>query len=160
MNLPPNIKPQNAFFWLRLYLCCSTFVVNTITLTASASLNAQMASKAGQGAIIVTVLLLCCAAVALADLCINDVLPDSWNFRFALEHRHLGYVAIASLNLSFIFTMAKVDAITVLAARYLLDAVFCAFVAWAHILINHPQSKFPAIDRRKGSNENRNLGMP
>lgn len=159
MLLPPNIKPEHSFLWLRLYLCCSTIVVNTITLGAAGSLNAQLTARAGAGAVIVTWLLMFCALVALVDLFINDILPDSFNFRFASEHRHLGYVAIASLNLSFVFAMAKADAITMLAARYLLDAVFCTFVAWAHIVINHPKSKFPAVDRRKDKNENRNLGM-
>lgn len=149
MLLPPNIKPEHSFLWLRLYLCLSTIVVNTITLAATTSLNAQLTARAGTSAVIVTWLLLLCAFIALADVVINDVLPDSWNFRFASEHRHLGYVAVASLNLSFVFVMAKADSITVLAARYVLDAIFCAFVAWAHILINHPQNKYPTIDRRK-----------
>lgn len=149
MQLPPNIKPEQSFLWLRLYLCLSTVVVSTITLVADGSLNAQLAESAGRSAIFVTWLLLLFAVVALLDIFINDVLPDQWHFFFAREHRHLGYVVIASLNLSFIFTMAKADAVTWLAARYLLDAVFCAFVAWAHTIVNHPKSRYPAIDRRK-----------
>ena len=86
--------------------------------------------------------------MGLADIIINDLLPERWQLRFLLRHRHLGYIGIAALNLSYVFAMARADSLTVLAARYLLDATFCTFVAWGHVMANQPQRNYPYVERR------------
>ena len=93
-------------------------------------------------------LLVVLVLVALADIVINDLLPERWQLLFVLRHRHLCYIGIALLNLSYVFAMASANSLSVLAARYLLDATFCTFVAWGHVLSNQPQRNYPYVERR------------
>lgn len=147
------LKPAQAFLYLRIYLVMSTYVVSLISLASAHSLNANMIAAAGPSALVVTWLLVLLASVALVDIIINDVLSDHWRLPWALAHRHLGYVGMAVLDLSFVFAMARAETLTWLAARYLLDASFCTLVAWGHIIANQPSRAWPAVERRQRSTD-------
>lgn len=141
--------PHKAFLPLRLYLCFSTLVVSLISLASTESLNASLINRAGPSGYIVTWILVFFAVIGMIDAIINDILPDRWSFPTAAYYRHLGFIAIASMNLAFIMTMAKNNAITWLAARYLLDACFCTFVAYGHIKVNLKKAKYQGAERRR-----------
>lgn len=147
-------QPNKAFLPLRLYLCLSTLVVSLISLASTTSLNATLIAAAGVSGLVVTWILAVFGMIGLADAIINDILPDRWQFPTAAYYRHLGFIAIASLNLAFILTMAKNNTITWLAARYLLDACFCTFVAYGHIKVNlKKKTNYDGVERRHRSSE-------
>lgn len=144
-----HLQPHRAFLPLRIYLCFSTLVVALISLAAPTSLNARLIAQSGASGLVVSWLLGCFALIGLADALINDILPARFTIPLALQHRHLGYIGIASLNVAFLYAMARSDAVTWLAARYALDATFCTLVAWGHIRANQVSRNYPYVERRQ-----------
>lgn len=145
--------PSKAFLPMRLYLCFSTLVVSLISLASHDSLNATLIAKSGVSGYIVTWTLLLFGLIGLLDAFINDILPDRWSFPTAAYYRHLGFIAIASLNVAFLLTMAKNNTVTWLSARYFLDACFCAFVAYGHVKVNLKSRRYLGEERRHRSNK-------
>lgn len=63
--------------------------------------------RAGAGGYVALAALLALSTVALADVLVNDVLPDRFVMRFGLKHRHTIYMLMSLGCLSIVFVLVK-----------------------------------------------------
>lgn len=142
-------SPATAYLPLRTYLCLRTLVVAVVCLGLAESLNGRLIAQAGAVGYAVVAVQVLCALIGLADVFINDVLPERFHMHWARAHRHYGYIGLALGNCAFLLVMAKADTLTLLALSYLVDAAFACFVAVGTVLRNQRSRLYPYVDRRK-----------
>lgn len=113
---------------LRLYVCLSTIVSAAIAAGEPGSLNAHLLEASGPVGNAVVALMVVMAMVGLVDTVANDVLGRD-SMPSAVEHRSSGYVALAVLNIAWLWVMVHRDLESMLMLRYALDAAACVWVA-------------------------------
>lgn len=92
---------NSARFWLaRLLTAATSLCVTLVALFEPASLTHHLLMEQTPVGVWCVVALTALAALALADVVINDLLPDNCTWRAVRRRRYLVYMALAMGNLS------------------------------------------------------------
>lgn len=130
-----KLRPR---FWLaRLFVAMQNLAIVTVAWFENDSLTARAIDSAGQPAWLLIVALFICCAVALADVIVNDLMPDQFLFLRGLEHRYLGYLGMALLLGIVGFIAVFKSGFTTLLLFLWLNAAFAATVGWLDIFTRY-----------------------
>lgn len=131
-------KPHPRYWITRLYVALSTIVSCVIIAFEDESLVHRIITESGPTGMYCVLILALVAMIAAADVVINDLLPDAYQFEVAKRYRHLVYMALAMglMSLCFVMTKAKGDW-TQITLRYQLDAAVAATLAVLDLFSRH-----------------------
>lgn len=130
-----NRLRQMPAYWLSRAIVALEILVSIVGVSwfEAHALTARAINQSGKpGWALVGVLFMFCL-IALCDVVINDLLPDSFSFRYGLEHRHIGFLGMA-LTLALIATLVTYQSgFTFLLLVYWLNAALAALIAYMDI---------------------------
>ena len=130
-SLPPLYSTN---YPLRIFVSLRAIVVGLIALFEVDSVNYTLLVAGEPPAAIITfALLIAFGLIGIFDAFINDVLPVRYFVRWMAEHRHLGFLALAAINVGFMFIVVSRGYQGTALLAYAIDALAAAWIAVYHV---------------------------
>ena len=119
---------------LRFYVSASVGVNAAIAGWDPYSQHRFAMSEDGYGGLIAMTALALLALAGMADVLINDVLPERYSLQCTHRHRHVVFMLIAIGMVALILALVMLRDIKPVAARYLVDAIAATWIAVRGVL--------------------------
>lgn len=113
----------------RLTICLLTMAMTAVAWWEPASLSHHLLTRVDGWAQAVSIAMVLLAAIGVADVVVNDMLPPRFVLPGVDAYRHLGYMALGAMHLVYVYSMARSWLITWLAAQFLVAALGCIWIA-------------------------------
>lgn len=137
---------QRPQYWLaRLYLCCSLMVSVWIAFHSPWNQQREILDLIGEGGWLLLTSVAVLAAIGIVDVVINDLLPPRFSMKWADEHRHQVFMALALLLCSMVYINVTKGSSTVLILRYSLESFFCVGIAVFDTIARVQQVKMRSV---------------
>jgi hypothetical protein len=85
------------------------------------------------------------AILAIADIIVNDFMPNKFELNYAYDFRHIIYMLLALISLSFSVSIVVTFGTTFIVSRLWLDGLVAATVAFLDIFSRHGGDSDTAI---------------
>lgn len=129
---PPPLYSTN--YPLRMFVCARAIVVALLALFEENSINHTLLVAGERWPAIATMLaLIVVGALGVFDCVINDLAPPRMMIRWFAEHRHLGFLALAAIDIGFTFIVVGRGYEGVAMLTYILDATASIWIAIYHV---------------------------
>lgn len=119
---------------LRLYVSASVGVTAGIAGWDPYSQHRLAMAEDGYGGMLAMVGLALLALAGIADVFINDILPERYSLKCTHRHRHVVFMLIAMGMIALILALVMTRDIKPAAGRYLLDAIAATWIAVRGVL--------------------------
>lgn len=129
--------PTRTTALFRTYIAGSALVTAVICGCEPEGLPYKIIAASGHAGWVALGGLACVAIWALADVLVNDVMPDDFCLRGAMRKRHLTYLALALGLTSLAYVFASSEGWSVISLRPIFDAAFAAGVAFQDLFQRH-----------------------
>ena len=130
-----NMRPR--YWHTRLLLALSVLVSLYITWRGPDALMHRIIARSGPEGWACVTALAGVALAALADILVNDILPDRLTLLAFMRQRHLVYMALALGLMSVSYVVADEEGWTELLLHYWLLAIFSAHIALTDLFHRH-----------------------
>jgi hypothetical protein len=129
-------------YWLsRLLISCEVLIaVVMVSWMEPTSITAKAIEATGAHGWAIIIALGACCLMSIADVIVNDLMPESWHFRSALHWRHMGLFGIAMLLAFLGVLIAAAKGHTPLLYVYWFNAIAAAAMAYLDIFARHAKS--------------------
>lgn len=133
-QISQNVRMHSPMWALRLFVGVSTLVTFYLATMAESSLNYRALVAAGPLGFWVAGVFAVLSLVVIADVIVNDLLPQRVHLRWAIRRRWWLFMllAVGQLGMGMVVVRYDDDAPHLL-ARLLADATFAAVTAWLDV---------------------------
>lgn len=124
---------------LRLYLCASGLTTALVSIFDDQSPlpHTVLTSQGWLGVLLLAFLCL----FGIADVIVNDVMSSKWSIPCAALWRNDGYLALAAVNIAFVFALASKNSEGWFMLRYIIDALAAAYTGYKDVQIRYIQPR-------------------
>ncbi|MDN4590250.1 hypothetical protein DBA29_17305 [Xenophilus aerolatus] len=127
-------------YWItRLFVACSTVATILVIWWEPEALTHRLISQSGAQGWWLVGLLACVAVLGVADVIVNDILPDRISIAWVKRRRHFVYIGLAMglMSMTFVFVAGDGGWFRPLVLPFWVDAFFAALVAFLDLFQRH-----------------------
>lgn len=132
-QIAKNARLTSPLWSLRAYVGVSTLVTFYLAVFATSTLNYRALNATWPTGFWVAAAVSALSLVVLADVLINDLLPERLHLRWAIAHRPWLLMLVGAGQLGMGLVVVRYDGAPHLLARLLADAFFAALAAYQDV---------------------------